>query len=40
MKNGRLYNGDTLDEEWPRRQKLEGLYWSGSYKAPARAGIR
>jgi len=40
MKNGRLYNGDTLDEEWPRRRKLEGLYWSGSYDAPTRAGIR
>ena len=40
MKNGRLYNGDTLDEEWPRQQKLEGLYWSGSYEAPAKAGIR
>jgi Tol biopolymer transport system component len=40
MKNGRLYNGDTLDEEWPRQQKLEGLYWAGSYEASARAGIR
>ena len=22
MKNGRLYNGDTLDEVWPRARKL------------------
>jgi len=40
MKNGRLYNGDTLDEEWPRQQQLEGMYWSDSYDAPTKAGIR
>ncbi|MFQ5631426.1 MAG: amidohydrolase family protein, partial [bacterium] len=28
MKNGRLYDGNTLDETWPRRKKLEGLWWS------------
>ncbi len=27
MRNGRLYNGDTLDEVWPRRQELAGIYW-------------
>ncbi|MEX2344468.1 MAG: amidohydrolase family protein [Balneolaceae bacterium] len=26
MKNGRLYNGDTLNEEWPRRQST-GTLW-------------
>ena len=27
MKNGRLYNGDTLDEIWPRQQTLVGMWW-------------
>jgi Tol biopolymer transport system component/imidazolonepropionase-like amidohydrolase len=27
MKNGRLYEGDTLDEVWPRQHKLAGIYW-------------
>lgn len=27
MKNGRLYEGDTLDEVWPRQRPLEGIYW-------------
>ena len=27
MKNGRLYDGDTLDEVWPRRRPLAGLPW-------------
>lgn len=27
MKNGRLYEGDSLDEIWPRRQKLPEPYW-------------
>jgi Tol biopolymer transport system component len=29
MKNGRLYDGDTLDEIWPRQRTLEDLYWQG-----------
>jgi cytosine/adenosine deaminase-related metal-dependent hydrolase len=29
MKNGRLYDGDTLRELWPRQRELEGLYWLG-----------
>ena len=29
MKNGRLYDGDSLDEVWPRQKKLEGFWWSG-----------
>ncbi len=40
MKNGRLYNGDTLDEEWPRQRALGSMYWSDSYEAAAAAGIR
>ncbi|MCG8605670.1 amidohydrolase family protein, partial [bacterium] len=28
MKNGRLYEGDTLDEVWPREVKLRKPYWT------------
>ncbi len=28
MKNGRLYNGDTLDETWPRQKPLSKIWWS------------
>jgi len=27
MKNGRLYEGDTLDEVWPRQQELPTMWW-------------
>jgi len=27
MMNGRLFDGDTLDEVWPRRQPLERKDW-------------
>ncbi len=27
MKNGRLYEGDTLNEVWPRRRELAPLWW-------------
>jgi cytosine/adenosine deaminase-related metal-dependent hydrolase len=27
MKNGRLYEGDTLNEIWPRTQRLEIREW-------------
>jgi imidazolonepropionase-like amidohydrolase/Tol biopolymer transport system component len=27
MKNGRLYDGATLDERWPREKPLEPLWW-------------
>ena len=37
MKNGRLYDADTLDEVWPRERTLEGLYWSGR-EPEARSG--
>lgn len=39
MKNGRLYNGDTLDEVWPRQQALAKPYWQD--RAPStKAGIK
>ncbi len=37
MKNGRLYDGDTLRELWPRQRELEGLYWLGQ-APPTSAG--
>jgi len=27
MKNGELFDGDTLDQMWPVEKKLEGMYW-------------
>jgi imidazolonepropionase-like amidohydrolase/Tol biopolymer transport system component len=27
MKNGRLYEGETLDEVWPRNRKVDRFYW-------------
>ncbi|NAS32377.1 amidohydrolase family protein [Flavobacteriaceae bacterium R38] len=27
MKNGRLYDGNTLDEVYPRKKKAEGFWW-------------
>ncbi len=27
MKNGRLYDGDRLNEIWPTQRQLDGLYW-------------
>jgi len=34
MKQGRLYEADTLDEVYPRERELDGLYWLG--EAPER----
>ena len=36
MKNGRLYNGNTLDEIWPRQQELGPVYGLGD--RPVRMG--
>lgn len=33
MKNGRLYDGNTLDEVWPR-QKKQTFYWQGGDPPP------
>ncbi|MCI0432570.1 MAG: amidohydrolase family protein, partial [Gemmatimonadetes bacterium] len=38
MRNGRLYDGDTLDEVWPRQRKAS-FYWQREGPNPA-AGIR
>jgi imidazolonepropionase-like amidohydrolase len=27
MKNGELFDGDTLDRLWPKPKKLEKMYW-------------
>jgi imidazolonepropionase-like amidohydrolase len=41
MKNGRLYDGDTLNEIWPRQRVLERSGWIlPEPEAEARAGIR
>jgi len=39
MKNGRLYDGATLDEQWPRQRKAPAQPWQNSQPKPA-AGIR
>jgi hypothetical protein len=33
MKNGRLYEGETLDEVWPRQRKLPAPWWWGGEPA-------
>ncbi len=38
MKNGRLYDGDTLDEVWPRERKTEPPYGLTERPSPA-AGV-
>jgi len=41
MKNGRLYDGDTLDEVWPRQRSAGPFYWQKEAIMPStRAGIR
>lgn len=38
MKNGRLYDGNTLDETWPRQRKMDPV--AGTPMPPStRAGI-
>ena len=39
MKNGRLYEGDTLNETWPRQRTLDGIYWWND-SPHTEAGIR
>ena len=38
MKNGRLYDGNTLNEIWPRQQTLANLWWWDNKSANAGAG--
>ena len=40
MKNGRMYDGDSLDEVWPRKRKAGPFYWQGDGWPATRAGIR
>ena len=41
MKNGRLYEGETLNEIWPRQKPLEGMWWTANDAAPVLApGVR
>ena len=39
MKNGRLYEGETLNEVWPRQKAMVAQYWQGGVPATS-AGIR
>ena len=27
VKNGRLYNAETMDQIWPKKEKLKELWW-------------
>ena len=40
MKNGRLYDADTLDETWPRSRPLGKPAWLGDEPDGVAAGIR
>jgi imidazolonepropionase-like amidohydrolase/Tol biopolymer transport system component len=41
MKNGRIYDGDTLDEVWPRQHRAGPFYWQEDPATPSpSAGIR
>ena len=40
MKNGRLYDADTLDERWPRERPLGTPVWLGDDPDGVAAGIR
>ena len=39
MKNGRIYEGDTLNEIWPRQRAMVAQYWQGGLPQTT-AGIR
>jgi Tol biopolymer transport system component len=38
MKNGRLYDGDTLAEVWPRARALDRPWWAAGEELPAAGG--
>ncbi len=40
MKNGRLYEADTLNEIWPRERPLPTPYWRDLGPEDVSAGIR
>jgi hypothetical protein len=39
MKNGRLYEGETLNEVWPRQRPLPAPHWRGAGPEGVQAGI-
>jgi Tol biopolymer transport system component len=40
MKNGRLYEGQTLNEVWPRQRQLPRMWWWGGEPAKAAESLR
>ncbi|GMR11867.1 MAG: hypothetical protein BMS9Abin29_0052 [Gemmatimonadota bacterium] len=40
MKNGRLYDGNTIDEVWPRQRALPSYVWQNLDPNGVSAGIR
>jgi hypothetical protein len=40
MKNGRIYEGETLNEVWPRQRPLPAQYWQDSGLGGVNAGVR
>lgn len=36
MKNGRMYEGDTLSETWPEQRPARGFYWQSPGAIPSR----
>ncbi|MBL8982148.1 MAG: amidohydrolase family protein, partial [Gemmatimonadetes bacterium] len=40
MVNGRLFNANTLDEEWPRARKLPPMPWASQAPGAVPAGMR
>jgi len=38
MKNGELFEGDTLDQVWPEQKKLEPLWFWNNYDVPKAGG--
>ena len=39
MKNGRLYDGNTLDEVWPRKRSVPRQPWQALAPAASSAGV-
>jgi imidazolonepropionase-like amidohydrolase len=40
MKNGRLYEGETLNEVWPRQRALPRMWWWGTEPAQVGGSLR
>jgi cytosine/adenosine deaminase-related metal-dependent hydrolase len=36
MKNGRLFEGDSLTERWPEQRPAAGFYWQNDGTMPTR----